>query len=461
MAMPLIDRKFSRRLAGRHLLRRLSGLMLLRQRDSDILRCEARLDLVYRSLARGFFKTSSTRSPENISHSYAGNMTYINLSFGLVGKETRVVLAKKGGASGSAMNPGYRTSSPVLTESPMRAAKPMLTLATIPAFVRHGDISGIGSTGREIKGSSARDAMTQGLLLAQWRREKPMEGGPDGTPIMASNSAAQVLQRAQSNPQRIVSDTKPAATLRSAAQVFHRAEEGPWRILSDTKPAAAQVLPGNQERIQEIVGDAKPGTASGSAAQVFHRAEDPRQTISDTKPAVTLRSAAQMLHRTGESPRRLIGDARPAMALRSAAHVLSRAEEDPQRIFGSQRLIAVPDSAAREQNRVPGGPPLVIRQRPKINVPDPLSGEDYPAMDYWDHQQTSTRGTMEARHPSARMEYAVPPSPPVERESRQQGVVKKEEQKPPAININKLSDRIYSMIESRLKIDRERRGVYG
>lgn len=461
MAMPLIDRKFSRRLAGRHLLRRLSGLMLLRQRDSDILRRKARLDLVYRSLARGFFKMSSTRSPENIPHSYAGNMTYIHLSFGLVGKETRVVLAEKGGASGSAMDPGYRTSSPVLTESPMRAAKPMLTLTTIPTFVRQGDISRMGSTGGEIKGASARDVMAQGLLPAQWRRENPMEGGPDGTPIMASNSAAQVLQRAQSNPQRIASDTKPAATLRSAAQVFHRTEEGPWRILSDTKPAAAQVLPGNQERIQKIVSDAKPGTALGSAAQVIHRAEDPRQTISDTEPAVTLKSAAQILHRTVESPRWLIGDARPTMALRSRAQVLPRVEEDPQRIFSSRRPIAVPDSAAWEQNRGPGGPPLVIRQSPKIDVPDPLSGEDYPAMDYWHHQQTSARGTTEALHPSARMEYAVSPSPPVERESRQQGVVKKEEQKPPAININKLSDRIYSMIESRLKIDRERRGVCG
>lgn len=64
-------------------------------------------------------------------------------------------------------------------------------------------------------------------------------------------------------------------------------------------------------------------------------------------------------------------------------------------------------------------------------------------------------------HPSASMVYALPSSPPVEQVVKQGAVIKTVEPKPPAININKLSDRIYSMIESRLKIDRERRGVCG
>ncbi len=438
MDISLIDGKLSRRLARRHVLRLPSGLLPLRLRGSGILRRKARLVLVYRSLARGFFGMKSSRLTENILHSSGGNMTQIHLSFSLVAKETRI-LAEKGGTGAKATGRGYNSSHLAFTESRLRAASPMLTLATIPTSVGHRDVSGTGLSRGEIKGSSTRDSVAQRVLPAQWRAQRPKEGDREGKPVTTSNYAAQVLQRTQEIPKRIISETKPAVSMKSEAQVLHR----------------------NQTSSQQIADDTNHGMALRSAAQVFHETEeDPGRIIGDTKLTVTMKSAAQMLHRIQESPQRLIGDARPAMALRSATQVLHRAQENPQEIFGSQRPIVVLDSVAREQYRVPGGTPLVIGQSPKIDIPDLQSGEDYPSKDYLAHQRTSAQRP-EARHPSARMEYAVPPSPPIEREARPQGVVKKEEPKPPAININKLSERVYSMIESRLKIDRERRGVCG
>ncbi|HSD58619.1 MAG TPA: hypothetical protein VLB04_10585 [Methanotrichaceae archaeon] len=77
-------------------------------------------------------------------------------------------------------------------------------------------------------------------------------------------------------------------------------------------------------------------------------------------------------------------------------------------------------------------------------------------------QMDRAKGRLPVLHPSAEMEYAVPrhPSIPIEKESSLGDARREDGSKPPAINISRLSDRVYSLIERRLKIDRERRGIY-
>lgn len=72
------------------------------------------------------------------------------------------------------------------------------------------------------------------------------------------------------------------------------------------------------------------------------------------------------------------------------------------------------------------------------------------------------KGIVWAHYPSAEMEYVTPrhPSIPIEKESSLDNARREDGSKPPAINISQLSDRVYSLIERRLKIDRERRGIY-
>jgi len=411
MDVSLIDVKFSLRLASRHLLGRMSYLLPLRPKGSRSHR-KAKLPLVYRSLIGGISGRDATGFTENILHSYAGNMTHIHLSFGFLRKETSGLSAEKGGMGARATEAGCSSSLSTSPESRLRAAKPMLTLAMIPAFMGQGDMSRTASAGRENKGSYAGDERTPALLPAQWLTKRPKEGRTEGRPVLPVTSAAQMLQKTEKSPGRLIGEAKPSAALRSVSRMLHRTEESPERHVSDIKPAAMR-----------------------SAAQMFNRTkENPERTISDAKPAAALRSAARMLHRTKESPERLVGDAQPAVGLASFVQT---------------------------QYRGLNGTPLVTRQSPKIDVGDPLAGADYPAMDFWTNQRTLGQSTMDAPNLSAPMVYAVPTSPPVERESKKEVIVKREEPKAPAINISALSDRIYSMIESRLKIDRERRGVCG
>ncbi|GEM_PF-2286656 len=104
-----------------------------------------------------------------------------------------------------------------------------------------------------------------------------------------------------------------------------------------------------------------------------------------------------------------------------------------------------------------GNLPLTMKQRPGIDISHDVSaGPDRSAVQTaWANRRYQTD-----MPPSVLMEFKALPLRSVGKEIRLEDARWRDDSKPPSINMSKISDQVYSMIERKIKIERERRGIY-
>jgi hypothetical protein len=124
--------------------------------------------------------------------------------------------------------------------------------------------------------------------------------------------------------------------------------------------------------------------------------------------------------------------------------------------YRSAKPVLLLSSQATISSRSDESPPTMIRQKPEVD----LSFDASARTDGTAPQMAWAKSRTSDWQSPAEMRYAATLHSSLEKDKSSEGASLKSSSKPQAININKLSEKVYSIIERKLRIDRERRGIY-
>lgn len=461
--MRLNEGRFHRAFSRIHLPRPISVIMPFPYFSTGILRNKRGMDLVYRSLSRWIFIWNSSRFVENFLHCSMKSLNYICLNPGRSAGVEKLDMADKGGR---AAKPKDIPLEKIVQKSILFGSMQKLSLASIPASMRSMQESKLAKPALVLSSLDTvlprRDESPHWEIAKKPGKDVPFE--PGRGPV------------------------RPTLVFPAQAIMQHRTdEEHPSRIIK----RAEMDVPYDTNR-----GVARPTLVLSSQAVLQHRMDEgfPRATTKRTeadvpydinrgqvKPTLVFPSLATMQHRTDEEPPSVIikrhktdvpfdasrGLARPTFILSSQAILQHRMNEGFPRAISKRPEKDVPYDTNRGlarpalvlcsmHHRTDEGHPRMIGQKPEVEAPFDLSAKT----DLQGAQIIWANSRMSARPPPAEMEYAPYLHTSIKREIGSEDEGPKQDARPPSIDIGRLSDQVCSIIERRLKIDRERCGVY-
>ncbi len=397
-------------MANRHHPKLISGIMPFRYANVNLLRRMGGLDLVYRLRFSGIFIWKWSQFKESFFKSFAADKR------------------------GIVMGPGDSHIGQALQEGRLWGFTQKLSPASPHASSPHAFTTSLGKSwacpARRVDTKpSTKESMTS----------KPLPGwNPEGgygllKPAFSSSYRAAILSRTDGNLPLTIRQSPET-------ELSHHSNRscGPVKPALVPSPQAI-ILPGTKENPPMAIRG-RYGFDRSRYSNLSHSPvkpalisfSQPRTTVSPSTsgiPSIVIEYRSRVdLSLFSNHSHRLV---EPALASSSQASMLSRADECPT---------------------------AVMKQKPKVDLSHYISSRT----DGTSAQMDWAKGRVWAHYPSAEMEYVTPrhPSIPIEKESSLDNARKEDSSKPPAININRLSDRVYFLIERRLKIDRERRGIY-
>lgn len=486
----MIDGKFVKALSSRHLLRRKSRIMPFRNMDTRLVRRRRDLDLVYRIHFGGIFIWKWSGFKESTRKSSMRDATLFRLAPAIapVFSERRIKYdAPDKRDLGMGLKGSYRGKD--LQNWHMSLFLPKLYQSNSPPhskFLSHSK-SHSGETADRIS-STWRGKASR--LLPDWRSDRGYSLLK--TAFRSSFRAASFLSGTEENPGRGTkeqsgfnlthfSSRNPNIPVERAFGLLPdwRFDQGDSLLKTAFRPSfRASFLPGTEENHERVpkkqsgfdlthfsdrnANPVEPALISSSPISVSYRTggrafgltrrwsdgtafRSPDQSPPQLKPAPY--SSSQFIQLVGTSGIKTTGIVRRSGtgATLNSNHVHRRAlpasSLSPHATVSSQ-----PDE----------GLPAMIKKKPEINryFDTPGMGNGMQAQMAWAKSGTSERqSSAEIRHASN-----LPHS--LEKEEISDETGRKSSFKPQAININKLSEKVYSIIERKLRIERERRGIY-
>ncbi len=399
--MLLVDGKFCRALAGRHLPRLITSSKPFPIINTGVLHRKMKLDLMYRSLTDWIFIWRPSWFTENFFRSSIRSMSYIYRHQGSADWRGKTGLE---GQRGSAVKTRDNYPDRALVESISISSVSNQHPASISALLKPGYASRINQAIDENKGSennilgnagSTKEIRVGDNYLSQIHQENLLTSPVqkqhwDSIPRLLEPGYVSKITLAGKEEKRWMNHgrriSKPS---HSHIHLVHSIEKRSYLL---SYQAAMQLM--TNGRIPALIGQKTKAGISFNSSQDYRI----------TKPALVLSSQAAI---------------QPMTNKRIPIMIRQRSDLDitygtPEGIVGTAAQIAWAD-------RITGG-----------------------------------------QHHSADIEYTAPPRPPAENNRRLESAIirEKDNLKSTAINIKRLSDQVYSIIERKLKIDRERRGIY-
>jgi hypothetical protein len=424
--MCLIDGEFCQALANRRHPRLISGIVPFRYANVDLLRRMGGLDLVYRLRFSGIFIWKRSLFKESFFKSSIRDVMYLPPSPGFSGRGDKGDAVDKRGIG---MGPGDSYIGQALQEGSPRGFIQKRSLVSPHVFM----ISIGGSWARSARRADTKPSTKRSMASGPLPGWNPEEGYSLLKPAVTSSYRVAALSRTDG-------DLPLAIRQSPEIELAHHSN----RIYRPIKPALVPsfqniILPGTKESPPMAIGD-RYGFDRSSYSNLSHSSIKPvlissSQSQTTVPPSTSGILSIMVGHRSKVDislfSNRDLRPARPVFASSSQAYMLSRADESPA---------------------------AVMKQKPKVNLSQYIPSRT----DCTAAQMDWAKGIVSALHPPAEMEYAAPrhPSIPIEKESGLADARREDGSRPPAINISRLSDRVYSLIERRMKIDRERRGIY-
>ena len=483
--MRLADEKFCRTLARRHLPRLVSGIMPLQHISAMIPRRKRDLDLVYRYLLKGMIKWNSFRLIEKFLHSSIKTTTYVLLPPAFSGLISGKDASDKRREESKPINkyPGQ-----ILLRTSINSIVPNMHQVTIPASIRSSfeDKSWtISAKGVDREPSRPRKKSSGPLLnLITCHGCCPVNPG-----LVLSSQVIMCPGTKEISSKKTVPRTFEisSARIRQGREVLVpnnrlRSHDlaNPGLVLS----SQAIMCPGTKESPSKKT---VPRTFEISSARIRQGREvlvpnNRLRSHDPVNPGLVLSSQAIMQPRTNESsPKSMVPRTfeiypdRIRQGREVCVHNHRFQSHDPVNpgLILSSRTVVFPRSIA--------GLPIAMKKRPGFDISHDFSAgtdrsavrtaranrrymADLPPSVQMEHKAVGPLSVeMEyavARSTSVEMEYKAPLSFSVEKEAGSEDVGWRYDSKPPAINMNKLSDQVYSIIERKIKIERERRGIY-